>query len=317
MSLGHFSYLLSDQTGQRSKVAADRLELLAKTAAKRYIEEGVSLNSSIQKIAEGNDLNANQIQRVCEMANIATHQALWSKTAEKDSVAFPLANARIVIHSTGPIENDADDDSCEDKPPPCPVMADSDYAGPPEKLPVVGPPIASLFGVNPDDVHNGFEEPEKKRIIIMIQKKTAAQKSLKSKVLFKGMELETLEKRAFQQVRQAVFDGYTFRELYKAAAASTLGEVATEYFPKWEERLIAEATGSIRQRLEKTAIGKAPEDLISENLGNVTVVNGAHPVLISLDNVKQKTGEIRNGLRGLLRINDEVEMFNQRLRELT
>ena len=74
---------------------------------------------------------------------------------------------------------------------------------------------------------------------------------------------------------------------------------------------------SIRLRLEKLAISKAPPDLISEEMGNVTVINGAHPVLVSLDTVQRKTGEIKNGLHNLLRIDDEVKVLHQRLRELT
>ena len=86
--------------------------------------------------------------------------------------------------------------------------------------------------------------------------------------------------------------------------------------PKWQAQLVKDSHGSQRLRLEKLAISKAPADLISDNMGNTTVINGAHPVLISLDTVRRKTGEIKQGLHNLLRIDDEVTVYNQKLREL-
>ena len=40
-------------------------------------------------------------------------------------------------------------------------------------------------------------------------------------------------------------------------------------------------------------------------------------VMISLDTVQRKTGEIKNGISNLLRIDDEVKIYQQRLRELS
>jgi hypothetical protein len=313
--MSHFNYLLSEPSSRHTKVASDRLELLAKTAAKRYLEERTPLNSTIQKIAAENDLNSAQIERVCEMANIATHRALWAKTAQKESVAFPLADAKTVVKTVGKKPLDSSDP--ESPKVTCPAMSDSDYAGPP-KVPAPGPSMMSMFGADPDKVHNGLhQEPEKKRIIIILQKKAAERKDQEDKVLVNGMELESLEKRAYHTVKQAVLGGRTFQQLYDAAVGANLHKMAEEYLPKFQEQLLTEAHGSVRLRLEKQAISKAPEDLISSNLGNVSVINGAHPVLISLDTVQRKTGEIKNGLHNLLRIDDEVKVYNQRLRELT
>jgi len=316
MSMSHFNYLLSEPSSRHIKVAADRLELLAKTAAKRYLEERVPLNSTIQKIAEENDLNANQIERICEMANIATHRALWSKTAQKESIAFPLADAKTVVQVVGKKPLDSDDP--ESPMVSCPPMSDSDYAGPPKGIPLSGPSTISMMGADPAAVHNGLhEDGEKKRIIIILQKKAAERQDAEDKVLYKGMELESLEKSAYATVKQAVLGGATFRQIYEAASGSGLHKVAEEYLPRFEERLLKEVHGSARLRLEKMAISKAPEDYISDDMGNVTVINGAHPVLISLDTVQRKTGEIKNGLHNLLRIDDEVKVYHQRLRELS
>lgn len=319
MDVGHFQYLL-DGSQHTKTASSDRLELLAKTAAKRYLEEGMNLNETIKKIASENDLNAHQIERICEMANIATHQGLWRKTAQKESVAFPLADAKNIVKVVKPSEGTGcgcESDPCSCAPESMPSMS-SDYAGPPKGLPAPGPSIMSLMGSDPGQVHHGLgAEPERKRIIIVIQKKAHARKLLQDELIVEGMRLESLEKEAFEAVKQTVLGGATFGQIYEASLGSGLGKVASKYIPQFEERLIADTHGSTQRRLMKLAIGKAPEDLVSDDMGNTTVINGAHPVLVSLDTVNRKTGEIRNGLHNLLRIDDEIKIYTQRLRELT
>jgi hypothetical protein len=313
MNAGHFSYLLADNRTQHTKVAADRLELLAKSAARQYIDGNAPLNKTIQKIAQENDLNSNQIERICEMANIATHQGLWPKTAQKEKIAFPLADSKVVLAACG----------CQDSPPmdgeiDCASSIDSDYAGPPKAIPMAGPSIASMMGVDPSSVHNGLsEEPEAKRIVIVLQKKAAERQRLADRLVCAGAELETLEKKAFEAVKQTVLGGATFRQVYEATHGVGLAKIANELLPKFQDKLIADTHGDIRSRLVKHAIAKAPDELISDNLGSTTVINGAHPVLVSLDTIQRKNGEIRNGIKNLLRIDDEVKILNQRIRELS
>jgi len=309
--MGHFDYLLGDSKTRQNLMGADRLSILAKTAAKRYVEERAPLTDSIRKIATENDLNSEQIKRVCELANISTHRALWSKTAEKSSIAFPLADARQVVDSV-------DSPSLDGGGVKSPCSMDSDYAGPPKGLSAPGPSTMSLFGGKPDEVHNGLhDDGEKQRIIIILQKKAAERSDIKSKVLYQGMQLESLEKQAFNHVKQAVLGGASFYQVYEASVGAGLGKVAEEYLPAWQDKIVAQSHGTQRLRLEKLAISKAPTDLISDNLGNATVINGAHPVLISLDTVQRKTDEVKQGLHNILRIDDEVKVYNQRMRELS
>lgn len=311
----HFQYLLGGS--QQTKVASDHLDLLAKTAARRFLHESIPLNSSIRKLAAENDLNPNQIERVCEMANIATHQGLWAKTAQKESIAFDLADAKTIIRVGG---NGTGGAPCEGAVPVPPVSScsDSDYMGPPRGIPSAGPSMMSMLGSDPAQVHNGMgEEPERKRIIIVIQKHAAARKLLQDQLVYKGMELESIEKQAYATIKQCVLGGASFRDVYLAAAGAGFGKLAEEYLPKFEDRLIEEVHGADHRRLVKEAIGRAPEDLISDNLGNMTIINGAHPVIISLDTIQRKTGEIKNGLHNLLRIDDEIKVFTQRIRELS
>lgn len=325
MTTNHFAFVTSDSGPGQTKMASDRLELLGNIAAKRYLQERVPLNTSIKKIAQENDLNGEQIKRICEMANIATHKGLWSKTAEKESVAFDLADARNLATVSRPPTPDDEDAGCGCGGSPCgcgmtasPSSVDSDYNAPPKGIPAPGPSIMSMMGADPAKVHHGLgPEPEKKRIIIMIQKKAHERKTLADDIVYKGMELETLEKKAYHAVKQTILGGSSFSQVFEAAVGAGLGKVANDRLPQYQDALIKETHGEIHNRLVKCAIQKAPDDLISSNLGNVTVINGAHPVMISLDTVQRKTGEIKNGISNLLRIDDEVKIYTQRLRELS
>lgn len=311
MDAGHFSYLLS--SSPQTKIASDRLELFAQSAAKQYLDSGVSLNNSISKFAQENDLNRNQIERVCEMANIKTHQALWTKTAEKETVAFPLADSKTIVQVMRPKPLPDEEAPSQPSPSPC-----SDYSSPPCGLPSSGPSLVSMLGSDPAQSHHGLSnESERKKVIIVIEKKAAERERLRDHLLMKGMELETAESRAYDQVKQAALGGVPMYQIYAACVGAGLRKVAEEYLPKFEERLISSTHGTIRVALEKNAIGKAPEEFISSNLGNTTVINGAHPLLVSLDTLQKKTGEIKNGIHNMLRIDDELKVFKQKVRDLS
>ena len=299
MSPQPFSYLME----KHASLAPEALEALAKTATKRYVEQRAPLNETIQKLADERDLNSHQIERVCEMANLATHQALWPGAREKEKIAFALADAKRVkakkvdAHPGGAVE--------------------ADYAGPPTGIPASGPSLAALLGVDPAGGHQGLHGPsEKQRLIIVLQKKANEKRRLQDQVLVAGMEAETAEKLAYSAVKQEVLGGTPMRQILRAAAAGGLGKVAAELLPTFEQRLVEESQGTTRAGLEKNAISKAPADLISDNLGATTIVNGAHPVLISLDTVQKKNGIVQNLLYNLLRIDDELKVYNQQLREL-
>ena len=104
--------------GAASSPSLERLETWAKTASKRFIDEGTPLNKTITKLAQENDLNPHFVERVCEMSNLYTHNALIPSEPEKRaSFNFPLANAKEVTAAlAGPARG--------------PSMS-SDYASPP------------------------------------------------------------------------------------------------------------------------------------------------------------------------------------------
>jgi hypothetical protein len=67
-----------------------------KQASEDYVQNDVSLNESIVKLASTNGLTRNQIDRVVEAANNETYLSLL-KTAKDKYVEFPLANTKEVF----------------------------------------------------------------------------------------------------------------------------------------------------------------------------------------------------------------------------
>jgi len=76
-------------------VDAERLSYLAKRASTRYLEDGVKLSEAVSGILEGEELNREQVKRVCEIANTETFRSLFEKSADKN-ISFPLADYREV-----------------------------------------------------------------------------------------------------------------------------------------------------------------------------------------------------------------------------
>jgi hypothetical protein len=285
--------------GAASSPSVERLETWSKIASKRFIDEGAPLNETITKIAQENDLNPHFVERLCEMSNLCTHNTLLPSEPEKRaSFTFTLADAKEVTAAlAGP---------CPGKP-----MV-SDFAGPPRGLPGEGPSMAELFGVSGGG-HSGFEVPEKKRIVIMIQKKAAERERKYSELLKTAMQLETAELQFHSAVKQAVMQGSSLEEIHEASCHAGYGDVSRETLPKTAQLLNKQFLVS-DQDLEKVAF-EAPEELIDRNVP-VTVVNGRNPIIASIDALKKyrdNTYCIRDGLMG---IDQEVEILRQKLKEL-
>ena len=278
-----------------ASASEEQLETFAKIASNRFINESIPLNKSIAKIAQDNDLNSNCVERVCEMANLQTHSALLPSEPEKRaSFAFPLADSKKVAGMICVKTPSGPTMSREFARPPCgPAVSSS-------------PSIADLFGTSGKS-HDGFRIPEKKKIIVMIQKK-AAEKGRKHDALLKeAMMCETAELEAQKSVKQAVLQGSTLEEIHSAACGAGLSKVSAEVLQKTAPALD-------KQLFEKVAF-EAPEELIDRDVP-VRVINGRNPIIASLSALKKYQDNsycIRDGLMGL---EQEIEILKQRLKEL-
>lgn len=88
--------------GKYANVSPEMLEMMGKQAANVFMEKGISLNESISKLAAAHDdINQEQIKRVCEFANTAVYLAKhdMAKTAGESSSypEFDLADPNRVI----------------------------------------------------------------------------------------------------------------------------------------------------------------------------------------------------------------------------
>src|SRR5579859_7632482 len=214
-----FDYLLE----KTAAISAEELETMAKIAAKRYLEEHAALNETIRKFASERDLNAHQIERVCEMANLATHRALWPSAREKEKIAFELADAKRV--------------KAQREPAPARAKAD-DYAAPPSQIPASGPSLARLLGVSGERGHEGLAGSSKKQALQRtLEKKAAERQRMQDQLLCAGMEAETAEKQAFEAIKQERMGGMSLHRIFRAAAAVGLAKVARDLLPGFERRL--------------------------------------------------------------------------------
>lgn len=300
-----FAYLLGDQS--LTKVSADRLETMAKLAAKAYVESGVPLNETIGKMASDNDLNPHQIERVCEMANIDTHKALWAKTAAKHEIHFQVADAKkLVKHASVTTARGS-------------TVTTSEYNSPPKIASAKATAVLAKIASPTIQGHDGlYNVTSKQQLQATLTKKAAERDRARSKTLADGIKLEELTKEAFRTVKQAVLGGASMQDIYIACDSVGMGKFANEFLQMFEAQLIGETHGSTRIRLEKLAIGKVPDSFLSQGPARsaLTVVNGAHPVLISLDTLAKQTDQVEQGLLGYLRLNDEVKIYEQKLKEL-
>jgi len=69
---------------------------LGKTAAAAFVEKGTPLNESISKLAKQHSLNANQVSRVCEAANLDTYLNKMAAASDR-RFEFELADSGKVL----------------------------------------------------------------------------------------------------------------------------------------------------------------------------------------------------------------------------
>lgn len=277
-----------------ASVSQERLETFAKIASNRLISESVPLNDTIAKIAQDEDLSSHAVERVCEMANLQTHAALLPSEPEKRaSFAFPLADSKKVA---GMI--------CV-KPSSGPTMS-SDFARPPcGPAASSGPSMAELFGAG-GKAHDGFQVPEKKSIVIMIQKKAAEKNKMHDKLIKEAMLVETAEKDAHRHIKQAVLQGESLNDIHESACQAGLGGISGEVLEK--------TAGVLQGEFVKCAF-EAPEELIDRSVP-VRVINGRNPIIASLDVLKQYRDNVYSIREGLMGLEQDISVLKQRLKEL-
>lgn len=94
---------------------------LGEEASERFLKEGEGLNQAIQKLADENNLNPHEVQRVVEHANVNSFLSQFKQADDKAEVAFDVADSDAI---DPPAEPSGKESSVDDL---------TDYMEPPER----------------------------------------------------------------------------------------------------------------------------------------------------------------------------------------
>lgn len=306
-------------------VNSEQYGLWGKTAAKRYLEDGVPLNTTIQKIASEESLNANEISRVCEMANLETYANMLKTSSPHDkSFEFPVADKAAIVSSGG--EKTA-----------MPNIFTTDFDRPLDKdlTKVAGLDIFEAFGVS------GIEKvaEDGARAEGLLQKLERLAELEKDKIAMNlEKSVETAEK-FVAQMKQELLKGKSFDEVQAAVYAKA--EQAKD--PAHADRL-RELVNYAKRQFHDMGLVQTPartgdgppsptnlketdealktaepveEDLVTDAWESpgvaVSVVNGRHPLFASIDTLVTQFEEADKSRHNLIILEDKIRYTKNRI----
>ncbi len=307
----------------------------AQLAVSGYLENGVSLNDSIAKLANENHLTPTQVKQVCQQANVATYESLFPAQEDK-TFTFPIANPHEIINSIEQAEKVASDSK---------IPADY-YLEPPR--PEFKGDVNRVFGV--EELSNEHEIVEKiAHLKQLCENFKLAADEIRSLQLDSGLALEESRENARQAVEQFILvDDNQDRlgTMKKVAKAIRLGipkerqKVAFAEFIKISEGLVkkgifgalakfqfekdsGETVRAAIADLSKEAEAVQP-DLISKTqltgteapLDKVKIVNGNHPILVSINQLVNQVAEEDRLKQGLLLLEDKASYAITKINDL-
>jgi hypothetical protein len=286
---------------------------LAGEIASSYFSGGVAPTSSLQKIAQSEELTPHQIEVIAAEANKAIHAHKYAALDEKYFAAeFPLADAKQVIQS---LQSGGT------------VKVAAQFT--PPKNPISDFDPFKAFGVEPEmmdktaSVKNHLKVAE-------VRMELLQQKQQDQSLLTKEAAQAT-ETKFIKQARQMALVGDTSLErmntlgwIYQFAKQASFEKVASPALAKVAYVLKREgmlepvhAQKAMDFFMQKTADQTAPTELISENLqGKVMVINGQHPLYITLKTMEDYS-KTRPDLDHQISIcDDKLNAVRQKIREL-
>ena len=294
---------------QQSKHAMDSFREWAGAITHSYLNSGIAPTVSLVKIAKAEDLVPHQIELLAAEANKMIHQHKYANEKEKYHAAnFPLADAKDAI---GQLQiND--------------TVKTAAFVAPTD-LGDEGPSVYEMFGVEPEvmdktaSVKHDLKTTEIKTAYLL-------EKMADEKIML-ASKLESANHKFIKEARQMVI-----HEDSPVARMKTLGYIdhfvkcagskhgrkllaKLAYVLEKEGKLEPRQAAVARDYFLKEADCKAPQELISENM-NVSVVNGSHPLYITIKTVDDLEAES-------LRFNDtdrliqtKAKILSQKIRAL-
>jgi hypothetical protein len=292
----------------------------AKEASTGFLEDEVPMNDTIRGIAEEHSLTPMQIGQVCQQANVMTYERLF-KTAEDKKFSFPLADSsKIVV-------------AIKEEPTPEQVEAASpmDFLlEPPQQK--VAHDWKAILGVK--QISN---EPEIARQLAWneqaLENIKAAQTEIRDMQMVNEIKLAEL-RGAFQaMVRQSVMEAEVtpLDALTKVAQACSLAfgdsikrKLAVAEVVKVASSLVESGMLGRKVQLQMQKLAEAvQQDLISTKMDSgsapedkVTVVNGNHPIIMSVNQLVDQVSEEDRLKEGLHMLEDKASYAVKRIQDL-
>ncbi len=319
-----------------SKFDAIKYAEWAQDAVSDYLENGMSLNDSISKIASENSLTPAQVRQVCQQANVGAYEHIFNQSEDKIDAVFDLADAKTIASSISENEKVANDN-----------RSHSDYFLEPPR-PKLNIDINAEFGVeqisNEHEVAAHVNDLEQ-----FIENAKLACDEIRAKQHDNQMAIVDTRRSLQHEVEQAILvsdNPDRMGMIRKVAHAVGLGveeasqEVAFSEIAKITETLVkkgvfgalaqfqAEQEGTAHIRTKIAEFSKQAEavqsDLISDtqltgsegSLAKVKVVNGNHPILVSINQLVDQVSEEDRLKRGLLLLEDKASYAIRRINDL-
>lgn len=296
------------------KVSMDMVREWAHEASQAYLGSGIEPGFTIEKIASSEDLLPHQIQLLCTETNKLLHTHKYASEADKYHAAnFPHADFTKVVENLKITENVKTGSLVECEPVFTKELDLEQYFGVDEGQGQTK--TASLkqeVGLKIEKLANF----EKTASMIEIETMTALSNAENHFIKQSMHYVNSCDNEAdrvnmigqiYAMSKSAGFEVNGKRLLNKVAhVASFAGLISNEKLQETSNFF-----------LSKEADCKAPESLISENLlGQVRIVNGSHPLYITLQTVNNKETELAKTREYATIAQDQLRILRQKIRAL-
>lgn len=216
----------------------DNLHKWANDAADRQVDDNIPLTDTVFQTAKDNGLLPEQIKRICELANHRMFSRLFQSGSDK-VFDFPIADHSVIIMML-----QKKPDSMPSTSTPTQVCDTNDYESAPSPSmdkALLDQVFGSMFPQRdaPDIPFLDGESPERRAIIIRINKTAAALSELQTQKMAAEVSLNDKDEEIYNAIKQMILKGKTLEDAFN---------YFSNLYPAVE---LAAATGSFNKILDR------------------------------------------------------------------
>lgn len=305
-----------------------RFTEFAQTASVYFLQNGVSLNEGIQKVAQENALTPAQIMQVCQQANVITYESIF-KTADDKTFEFPVADSKAVIEAmkVQPSQTESLIDYLTDPPQPKIAKSVDDYN--------------RAFGV--EEISNEPAVLEKVAQAKKLQDNMdAAQIEVQRQIQDNQLAIENSREKLAHEVRQLILDSDSsnvgsYQDILNAIAygiSTDNVKTAMREIIKIGDDLVQQGIfGAKAKRANELSVYLPPivkeaeavqDDLISSTqytgtpgpMSDVRIVNGNHPLIMEVNTLVNQVSEDDRLKTGLSLLEDKANYVVKKISDI-